>query len=234
MQRDSEITFGNFKALKVSFSLCSLRVPCTSVGIFSPSQTRQWLQQVLLVWRRNSLMWTLTARWPLHLSLENCPWLAGGASCDLQWSPRLAYAQGINPSSWLRVGKFCTAIHAADSPRRGVDSETGRGQAQPWKEWHGHCRWTWHKLVEATKSKTAGNVTSGRPQASVYTHCNTSAYAKWHTHGAMPVPRLTIKGQEVGGDPMPGTPPPFPPNSWNNLPTHQPMKLLNCFVLFSC
>ena len=43
---------------------------------------------------------------------------------------------------------------------------------------------------------------------------------------AMTVLRPTIKGPKVDSDPVPGHLCPFPPNSWNNPPTHQSMKLL--------
>ena len=78
---------------------------------------------------------------------------------------------------WLRAGKFCAAVHAADS-LGWADSETGRGRHNLEKNdvapADGHdINW-----LEATKSEMAGNVRSSRPQASVHTHCSTWAYAK--------------------------------------------------------
>ena len=53
----------------------------------------------------------------------------------------------------------------------------------------------------------------------------THQQAKWHAHRFMTVPSQTFKDhQKLGGGPIPGNLCPFPPNSWNNPPTHQPIK----------
>ena len=60
------------------------------------------------------------------------------------------------------------------------------------------------------------------------TTATTHQEAKWHTRGAIAVPRLTIKYQKVGGGQMPEYLHTLPQNSWkkNSLP-YQPMKLTN-------
>ena len=51
------------------------------------------------------------------------------------------------------------------------------GKAQPLKEWHSH--WGYNiNWLEPIRSKMAEDSTSSRPWASLYTHCNTLAYAK--------------------------------------------------------
>ena len=78
MQRDSEITFGNFKALKVSFSLCYSTVPCTSVGIFSPCvDTPVIIAGTVGLKTKFPDVNTNCSVDPLP-SLENCLWLTGG------------------------------------------------------------------------------------------------------------------------------------------------------------
>ena len=52
------------------------------------------------------------------------------------------------------------------------------------------------------------DLTFRRPLASTPDHCNKTA--KRRTKDAMAAPRPTIKGQEVGGGPIPGNPHSFP------------------------
>ena len=55
----------------------------------------------------------------------------------------------------------------------------------------------------------ADQLASASSCASVYTHCNASELNDTPT-GAMIVTKLTTKGQQVGGGPVPGNPHPFP------------------------
>ena len=92
-------------------------------------------------------------------------------------------------------------------------------RAQPSEEWRSHGGYdkTW---LEPIRLKMVEDLTSSKPWTSLYAHCNTLAYMLNDTPtSAMTVPRLTIKGQKLGGDPIPGNRHPFPWNSWNNPPT---------------
>lgn len=53
-----------------------------------------------------------------------------------------------------------------------------------------------HKLVRSNEVQDAGWLTSSKPWALLYVHCNILAYAKWHTYRHMAVLSPTMKGQK--------------------------------------
>ena len=82
------------------------------------------------------------------------------------------------------------------------------GRAQQLKEWQ--SLWGQNKnWLEPTRHKMAEELTSSRPWTSLYTHCNTLAYAKWHTHQRHDRSEADHKRPKSGWCPIPGNPRPF-------------------------
>ena len=92
-------------------------------------------------------------------------------------------------------------------------------RAQPLKEWHSH--WG-HSInwLEPTRSKMMDKSTSTGPWASLYAHCITLAYAKWHILKCHDSSEVDHKRQKSGWWPNSWKSSPFPQYSWNNPPTH--------------
>lgn len=77
-------------------------------------------------------------------------------------------------------------------------------RAQLLKEWHS-C---WGYNINLLEPIMAEDLTSSKPWASFYARCNIVTI-RWHTHRCHTVPRLTTKGQKVGGGPIPENLHPF-------------------------
>ena len=118
----------------------------------------------------------------------------------------LLSAAPAHPRSWYRK----QVHHEID--------EGGKGRrAQPLKERHSPWRLD-EGWLEPARSKTAEGPTSSSPCRSLYAQGNTPAVKDTPT-SARTLLTVTVKGQKVGGGPVPGNLHSFPRNNWDNLPT---------------
>ena len=82
-----------------------------------------------------------------------------------------------------------------------------------------------HTLVRANEAQDARWLTFSKFRALFYAHCNALAYARWHTRRPQGGSESDHERPKRGQWSSSWKSPPLPWNSWNNPPSHQPMKL---------